>query len=114
LGESPDNLPLPFLLNNEIWRYINDLNCLNLLNNDYLPNVKLYPNPTNDFLFINANKNIVNIELYNIYGKIIKEFKVFSKEIKLPISTLDEGFYFIKLLFNNNQIYIGKILKTNF
>lgn len=50
MGESPDGLPVPFLLNDKIWEYVNKLECNSL--GDVLPENKesfhIYPNPVND------------------------------------------------------------------
>lgn len=48
MGNSPDNSLVPTTLNNDIWQYLNDLNCQPLATQTFAsPTIaKLYPNPT--------------------------------------------------------------------
>lgn len=64
----------------------------------------VYPNPCFDFLFL-KNKNIDNqsdkiypIRVLDVYGKVLKTFELssFDGEIKLDVSLLPVGIYFIE------------------
>jgi hypothetical protein len=70
--------------------------------------LKIYPNPANYKLFIEQtkNENIMEINLFDIYGKeIIRR----NKQSELDIINLTEGVYFIKVKTTDN-IYMQKII----
>jgi len=61
-------------------------------------NVKLFPNPTKDFVVIEKNnKNINNIELVDVSGNIIFKTIVNDRIYKLDLSSLEKGVYLIRI-----------------
>lgn len=97
--------------NDIIWYGIDTANNnqrqLGLINNTTFLNTisfsnhtsKLYPNPAHDFIVIeNGKKSIDYIEIINSNGQIIKT----ANEIKLNVSDLSCGFYFVKIFFEGN------------
>lgn len=73
-------------------------------------NVKIYPNPANDFINIESNVNeITEVALYDILGKkVLSQNKLTNN--RLDISNLTRGVYFIKINSNGNSI-TKKIIK---
>ena len=71
MGESPYNTPVLTNYNNEIWSYINELNCNALnLNDSDLNKIKLYPNPVEDLLVVEGNfSEQIYFTIYNQIGK---------------------------------------------
>ena len=59
-------------------------------------NVKVYPNPASDFVFIDNAENI-QLKLFSITGRQIVSKKLTSSKVALPVENLDKGVYFIKL-----------------
>lgn len=59
----------------------------------------LYPNPTNGILNI-GNTNLTKILMYDISGKIIREFK---PQPAIDLSTIPKGFYLIKLVSSKGE-----------
>lgn len=60
MGDAPDNSPVPFLLQNKIWQYINQLPCgqSSSVNEPSMPKWKLYPQPASDGVYLqNATQN---------------------------------------------------------
>ena len=76
-----------------------------------LENIKVYPNPFNDNLIIERTQGIerINIELIDVYGRLLDTFSLKSGETTLTISTVDllPGVYYLRL----NQITITRIVK---
>jgi len=65
---------------------------------------KLYPNPNNGNFEITLGtkaNNEVNIEVYNVLGKIVYEGKVNSLTFGIDISNISSGMYIVKLSYNN-------------
>jgi hypothetical protein len=82
---------------------INIINYLATLlsNNDfsiYNNKVKIYPNPTDNFLFIDNNeKQIKKIEFFDLQGRLIKTINENKDKYQIDISNLLISTYLIKL-----------------
>ena len=80
-------------------------------------NLKLtaYPNPTSNFLTLNASNaklSTLNFELYDISGKLIESRKIISTSETIAMENLPNATYFLKVNNNNNEIKIFKIIKN--
>ncbi|MBN2571324.1 MAG: immunoglobulin domain-containing protein [Ignavibacteriales bacterium] len=89
---------------------------VNTVNLSLTHTISIYPNPSNDYLYIEAvnfgNSNF-NIEIYNIKGQLIKtiERDIIKKEIlEIDISDLEQGVYLYKMHINEYK-FNGKIVK---
>ena len=63
--------------------------------------IQLYPNPTNDLLFLNFDKPIDKFKILNSEGKILIEKNEFPKD-GLNIKSLPSGSYFIHFFTKNS------------
>jgi hypothetical protein len=59
-------------------------------------NINIYPNPTTDYLTIEAQEK-VNIEILNLAGQIIKRVNTLAAQSTINISELAAGMYYIKV-----------------
>ena len=57
----------------------------------------IYPNPADDFIFIENLSVDSKVELFNVVGKNIKTFEIESHNQRLNISGLNSGVYFVKV-----------------
>jgi len=105
-----------YLTNIKGWTFsatIGDENCLALTNIAYDSfDVQIYPNPVSDYLYISYQDSIDKIEIYNLIGKKVFESTHNSQEIKINISQLETGVYFLKVYVNNENLKIYKIIKN--
>lgn len=86
-----------------IWGGYEANDSWNLLSNDSYTfyDFKVYPNPTNDFLyFTNHSNQSFNAIVYDISGKQVLNTKTINK---LDISNFEQGFYILKLTNNKNS-----------
>jgi hypothetical protein len=78
----------------------------------------IYPNPASDYIKINTGSNKftgnVSVKLYDLNGKLLidKVFDAAFNDIKLPISNVTSGTYFV-IVNNNNYTATRKIAVTN-
>lgn len=72
-------------------------------------NVKIYPNPASDFIYIklNSKSKIEDIEVYDLSGKLVVKTKLNSE--KIDLKNLPPGTYMI--VFKNSDIKPIKIIK---
>jgi hypothetical protein len=114
MGDEPANSLVPFLLNDNIWEYINDLVCNpTAINSQKLSGnlVQLYPNPANNLVNLTSQSVIVKTEIYNQQGQIVHIANNSNKQITIEISDLNVGLYFIKSYLDNGKIYTNKLVK---
>ena len=95
-----------------------DLTQVNLASNSAelsVSNFKLYPNPTNSFLYVDVDfikEQDFKIAFYDVKGTLVKKFQldkneVGSKTIKMNVESLQKGVYILKI---NNQPKSHKIV----
>jgi CubicO group peptidase (beta-lactamase class C family) len=100
MGDEPSNSNVPFLLNDDIWQYVNDLVCsTSSIEEEYFePEIQLYPNPANEQLTVSMKGgSLGNVILYDQLGVKIKEINSNESSTTFTISGLAEGVYFIKI-----------------
>lgn len=78
--------------------------------NDLDKYFKVYPNPTNRFVYVSA-ENPINLKIYNIYGKLLNSeinIQQYSSEsLILDLESIPNGIYYLKS--NNSTEKIQKI-----
>jgi hypothetical protein len=72
--------------------------------------VKVYPNPTNDYITIESKTLIEEVRIYDIYGKNVLQKNCQSNKELVNLYMLSSGAYFLQLL-TNNQTQSVKIIK---
>jgi len=82
-------------MNNEL--YLDDFiySEQQLSTNDYSKtSFRLYPNPSDEIIQIQSNREIINIIIYDIFGKIVLET---TTSENINISKLSKGLYFVTI-----------------
>jgi alpha-tubulin suppressor-like RCC1 family protein len=70
--------------------------------------ITTYPNPAKDVLTITTNHKILKIEILNINGKFMKHT---NNSNKIDISTLEQGYYLLKI-YTAKKTLIRKFIKA--
>ncbi|TJY37382.1 T9SS type A sorting domain-containing protein [Pontimicrobium aquaticum] len=73
-------------------------------------NVRIYPNPFNDFVNIHLESNS-KFEVYNLLGKRILTQSINKGNSKINISEYEAGVYIFKIMNETGQIKTMKIIK---
>ena len=98
MGDEPSNSNVPFLLNDDIWQYVNDLVCsTSSVEEEYFEQeIQLYPNPANEQITISANKGrLGKMLIYNQLGKAIAEFQSDYNSKLIDLSNYQNCIYFL-------------------
>lgn len=89
-----------------------------ILHDEYWENIKVYPNPANDFVkisFDNTDRGKVKITLFDKNGKVIDVWDNVKEENNfqetLNITNLNNGIYFLEISLGK-QKYVKKIYKN--
>ena len=73
-----------------------------------LTTIKIYPNPTSDFLFVNNLKIETSYKIYDNLGRIIKTSSTKNKQQKIDVSTFPKGIYILNLEGYKPKLFIKK------
>jgi hypothetical protein len=76
--------------------------------------VSAYPNPTTDFLNLKVenydNRNL-SYQLFDMSGKLLETKKLEGSQTSIGMSNLAAATYFVKVIQNNYEVKIFKIIK---
>ena len=114
MGEAPDNLPVPLLLNDNIWKYVNELQCATTATeNEFYKEtvVQIFPNPASDMIVIASEQSIEKVEILNIHGQILKAATSASKEISMSIGEMQKGIYMVQAKMTDGRRWTGRFVK---
>lgn len=77
--------------------------------NGEFSNVKFYPNPTSNNVYIENHENILKVELFDVNGRKVSEFN--QNFEKIDFSYIPVGNYLMKLIYKNKATETFKLLK---
>jgi CubicO group peptidase (beta-lactamase class C family) len=104
MGDEPGNSLVPFLLNDQIWEYVNDLTCATSEVDeapDFRP-IDLYPNPGSELLTIQLHgQALKEMAIYNALGQL--QLKSFDEH--LSIAALKKGVYLVQITTEKGIFY---------
>jgi acetyl esterase/lipase len=72
------------------------------INEQSIEGLKLYPNPTNSILNIEAFTPITSIEIFTVLGQKILEQSVSNNKVQVDFSGFSRGNYFVRVTVNHN------------
>ena len=71
----------------------------------------IYPNPTNNIIYVNYSSNINKIDIYSIDGKLVDSYSnINSKSYTINFHSKLNGIYFIRV-YSKNASSVSKIIK---
>ena len=74
--------------------------------------IKLYPNPTDEFVTINAQENVIySAKIFSIEGKLVRNQCVNKSMLVLEKKELNQGLYIIELEINKKTIRKSIVFK---
>jgi len=66
--------------------------------------IKIYPNPAKDILYISLTENLQLVSILNIMGEVVYTHRVSSDIVRVNISDLKEGIYIVRIIAGENLI----------
>lgn len=73
-------------------------------------NVTVYPNPTQEFLYLKSDQAIDNVTLFDLQGNSVMKMSWNTSNSFIDVSTIEKGVYLLKVQSGNNEI-IQRIVK---
>ncbi|MBL7889103.1 MAG: T9SS type A sorting domain-containing protein [Bacteroidia bacterium] len=77
--------------------------------------INAYPNPVVDQLVLIIDQTDLTKVFYmltDVTGKLISEKKISASRTEIQFNELPQGIYFIKVVFNNKEVKVFKIIKN--
>ncbi len=74
-------------------------------------NVNIYPNPAQEVLQLKADLPMIEVEIVDAFGKIVNRYKPKSSNLQIPLASLDNGIYFLRISTSNGY-YIRRFVKV--
>lgn len=93
----------------KLYEFTDDRDFLLSTQKNDLGKLKITPNPTSGSIFINDEKEIHKVSIFNTLGKKVLELSSNHREIDL--SSFSKGIYLIKIVFGNQMSVHRKIIK---
>ncbi len=117
MGENPDSALVPFLYNDDIWKYINDLACVSSSSKDQSDSIRLafhiYPNPATDYLKIEKIDGIhktTMCEIRDHLGRLLSLQELNENPFHINTNHLTCGLYFL-VLHHDHKTYSYRFIK---
>jgi hypothetical protein len=82
-------------------------NGLSSIQNNELAGFSIFPNPATSYVSVNLtdlNSEISSLEIVNSLGTIQKQFTTNGEIFNFDVEDLPSGYYFVRLLDNNNKL----------
>ncbi|MFC2111253.1 T9SS type A sorting domain-containing protein, partial [Bacteroidota bacterium] len=91
--------------------WVNCTNIKSITESNY--QISTYPNPFTNKLTLEFSETFVsaNVVLYDIVGKQVMKFALSSLKTELNTSVLQKGIYLLKVVTEDGNVYVGKVVK---
>ena len=85
------------------WASLNKSTLLDVQDNP-LASLKLYPNPSNNFINLKSIEPINEVAVYNVLGQLVLKESINSISATVDISNLKSGSYFANITINDERV----------
>lgn len=72
--------------------------------------IKLYPNPTSNTVFVEAHSQIEKVEVFDVLGRKVLDISPKSEKTELNMSNLKAGMY-MAIITSEGKKFVKKIMK---
>lgn len=81
---------------------------------DQFVNIKVYPNPTSDYVRLDLNVDIENLSyrILNASGKVLENKNIKDPSTRISFDNVESGLYLIHLMDGNKTMKIFRIVKN--
>lgn len=74
-----------------------------------LTGIEIYPNPSTGLIYINSKMGLENIYVYDITGRLLRNFSNTSDKVQIDLSAFGKGAYVIKMS-NGKEVITKKVI----
>jgi Secretion system C-terminal sorting domain len=87
-----------------LYLYIKD-NEANAVKNFATGNIKMYPNPAADLLYIQSEFNIISAQIIGVDGKVVISQLNPAQQFSMDVNALSSGVYNVRIITDKGQAY---------
>mgnify|MGYP006149785989 CR=1 FL=1 len=102
------NNGLYYSKDNQLWKF--DTNTLSSNSFDFSQKIKVFPNPTSNYIYFNSPNRIIKIIIHDLNGKLVFENDKLTTN-NINIKHLPRGTYISTIIDVNNKLTTKKIIK---
>ena len=74
---------------------------------------RLYPNPSDENVFVASDADMQAVKLYDIAGRLVRHITIRGTTTELDVKDLDGGIYFIQAIYSNGNTTTQKLVVTH-
>jgi hypothetical protein len=94
-----------------------EISVVTTIENSSTVNLELivYPNPTRGvvkLILVSFDNEELRFRLYDINGVLLQDKKIEGRETEILMDNLSSSIYFLKIINNNNELKVFKIIKN--
>ena len=75
--------------------------------------VRVYPNPSDENVFVDSDADLRSIKLYDITGRLVRHITFFGTNTELNVKDLDGGIYFMQAIYSDGNTATLKLVVTH-
>ncbi|MBO7615943.1 MAG: T9SS type A sorting domain-containing protein [Bacteroidales bacterium] len=75
--------------------------------------VRVYPNPSDESVFVGSDADLQAIKVYDISGRQVRHITVFGTTTELDVKDLDGGIYFLQAIYSDGNTATQKMVVTH-
>ena len=75
--------------------------------------VRLYPNPSDESVFVTSDADLQAIKLYDIAGRLVLHMTICGTTTELDVKDLDSGIYFLQAIGSDGSTTTQKLVVTH-
>ena len=75
--------------------------------------VRLYPNPSDESVFVASDADLRAIKLYDIAGRLVRDITICGTTTELDVRDLDGGIYFMQAVYSDGNNATQKLVVTH-
>jgi hypothetical protein len=73
-------------------------------------NVKIYPNPADNYITVNADQNMKTVEVYNMFGQLQNVISLNTSNHSINLEKYTAGVYFLRIMLEDGSSVNRKIV----
>ena len=75
-----------------------------------LPDVKIFPNPTSQFLNIHSPTKELDVSIVNAVGQTISNYSIENTDTQIDVSNFSNGIYYVQFFYKNQLLKTEKFV----
>ena len=84
-----------------------------LVNEQVAQAVRLYPNPSDESVFVASDADLQAVKLYDITGRLVRHISICGATIELDVKDLHDGIFFLQVVYSDGNTATQKLVVSH-